>query len=132
MANGLLSAVAPPPKQLALPNDEQWRAILAEAGRNVGYGGRGAGWLIRFLAYTGARLQEARGYSEHEMRRLANFGGADPLQTTGVRKRDVDLSRNMISCRYWQRRQRTMASLAGRSTRVDRGNLRCEAQDEGR
>ena len=92
----LVERVAPPPKQLALPNDEQWQAILAEAGRNVGYGGRGAGWLIRFLAYTGARLQEARGYSEHEIRRLANFGGVDPQQATGVRKRDVDLTRNMI------------------------------------
>lgn len=92
----LIERVAPPPKQLALPTDEQWQAILAEAGRNAGYGGRGAGWLIRFLAYTGARLQEARGYSEHDQRRLANYGGADPNQATGVRKRDVDLTRNMI------------------------------------
>jgi integrase len=92
----LVERVAPPPKQLALPNDEQWQAILAEAGRNVGFGGRGTGWRIRFLAYTGARLQEARGYSEHEVRRLANYGGADPQQATGVRKRDVDLTRNMI------------------------------------
>jgi integrase len=91
----LVERVAPPPKQLVLPNDEQWQAILAEAGRNVGYGGRGAGWLIRFLAYTGSRLQEARGYSEHEVRRLANYGGADPQQATGVRKRDVDLTRDM-------------------------------------
>jgi integrase len=92
----LVERVAPPLKQLVLPNDEQWQSILTEADRNVGYGGRGAGWLIRFLAYTGARLQEARGYSEHEIRRLAEYGGVDPQQATGVRKRDVDLARNMI------------------------------------